>query len=143
MTVGKCYHFMPLLSYLHCTTNVCLECECRLSPRPFPPTRGWVSGAKRFVTTRVLVYFLKSFTLQNPFRLFASAEHWVFTLVCMLYLAYGILSLTEAGTIEFRSKLLPTVLALPFLHPLLSYFASPQSYLSSWGVQSFSPFYDH
>ena len=91
----------------------------------------------------LIVIIILSFLHQNPFKLFAEVQQWVFTVVCMLYLAYGILSLTEAGSIEFRSKLLPTVLALPLLHPLLAYFASPQPYFSSWGVESYRHFYDH
>ena len=82
-------------------------------------------------------------SFQNPFLVFSSVEYWVFTVVCMLYLAFGILSLTEAGTIEFRSQLLPTVLSLPLLHPLLSYFASPQPYLASWGVHSYQSLHNH
>ena len=41
------------------------------------------------------------FYFQNPFKVFTSMEQWVFTGVCMLYLAYGILSLTEAGSLAF------------------------------------------
>ena len=80
---------------------------------------------------------------QNPFQVFGSVEYWMFTLVCMAYTAFGILSLTEAGTIEFRSKLLPTVLALPFLHLFITYFASPQPYLSAWGAPSYQNLYEH
>jgi len=61
----------------------------------------------------------------------------------MLYLAYGIVSLTEAGMLAFRALLVPLVLAPPLLHPLLSYFASPQHYLTSWGLQSYRNFYDY
>ena len=60
----------------------------------------------------------------------------MFMLVCMTYAAFGILSLTDAGTISFRAALLPTVLAL-FLHPIITLFASPQPYLSSWGIPSY------
>ena len=81
--------------------------------------------------------------LQNPFKLYTSVEQWIFTIVCMLYLAYGIVSLTEAGMLAFRAKLVPLVLAPPLLHPLLSYFASPQHYLTSWGLQSYRNFYDY
>ena len=81
--------------------------------------------------------------LQNPFQVFTSVEYWLFTLVCMIYLAFGILSLTEAGTIQFRSLLLPTILAPPVLHPVLTYFASPQPHLSAWVITSYHNFYDH
>lgn len=61
----------------------------------------------------------------------------------MLYLAYGVISLTGVATLVLRAELLPLVLVPPILHPLLSYFASPQPYLSSWGLQSHRNFYDH
>jgi hypothetical protein len=82
------------------------------------------------------------YTFKNPFRIFSSLEYWMFMLVCMTYAAFGILSLTDAGTISFRAALLPTVLAL-FLHPIITLFASPQPYLSSWGIPSYHEFYEH
>ena len=81
--------------------------------------------------------------MQNTFRVYSSPEYWFFTAACMLIFAFGIVSLTNAGSIEFRAKLLPLVLAPPIIHPLVSYFASPQTYLIALGVDSYQHFYQY
>ncbi len=81
--------------------------------------------------------------LQNPLKLYKSLEHWFFTGVCVVWMAYGILSLTDAGSVSLRAKLLPVIFAPPLLHPVLSFFASPQAYLSAWGLESYRHFYEH
>lgn len=81
--------------------------------------------------------------MQNTFRVYGSPEYWFFTAVCMLTFAFGIISLTNASTIVFRAKLLPLVLAPPIIHPILSYFASPQTYLIALGMDSYQKFYQY
>lgn len=81
--------------------------------------------------------------IQNTFRVYVSPEYWFFTASCMVALAYGIISLTNASSIEFTAKLIPLVLAPPILHPIISYFASPKTYLIAYGMDSYHDFYDH
>ena len=81
--------------------------------------------------------------IQNTFRVYVSPEYWFFTASCMAAFAYGIISLTNISSIELSAKFLPLILAPPILHPLISYFASPHTYLIAYGMDSYLHFYNH
>ena len=87
--------------------------------------------------------FISFTSIQNPFKMYKSLVHWIFMLMCMLYLAYGIISLTEVGSVALRATVIVVVVTPPLLLPLLSFFASPKPYLSAWGLESYRYFYEY